>query len=66
MVDKDLTEINLLEENIPHAHIQICSFHMLKYFKSKVAKLNIKQDKKSDIIQLWELELVNNKRHSFF
>ena len=47
MVDKDLTEINLLEENIPHAHIQICSFHMLKYFKSKVAKLNIKQDEKS-------------------
>ena len=47
MVDKDLTEINLLEENIPHAHIQICSFHVLKYFKSKVAKLNIKQDEKS-------------------
>ena len=44
MVDKDLTEINLLEEKIPHAHIQICNFHMLKYFKSKVAKLNIKQD----------------------
>ena len=52
MVDKDLTEINLLEEKIPHAHIQICSFHVLKYFKSKVAKLKIKQDEKSKLIQL--------------
>ena len=52
MVDKDLTEINLLEEKIPHAHIQIRRFHMLKYFKSKVAKLNIKQDEKSELIQL--------------
>ena len=52
MVDKDLTEISVLESKIPAAHIQICSFHVLKYFKTKVAKLDLKQDKKSELIQL--------------
>ena len=64
MVDKDLTEINLLEEKIPHAHIQICSFHVLKYFKSKVAKLKIKQDEKSELIQLLREILILMMRKS--
>ena len=36
MVDKNLTEINLLEEKIPHAHIQVCSFHVLYISKVKL------------------------------
>ena len=52
MVDKDLTEISILESKIPDAHIQICSFHVLKYFKTKVSKLDLKQDQKSELIQL--------------
>ena len=52
MVDKDLTEISVLESKIPDAHIQICSFHVLKYVKTKVSKLHLKQDQKLELIQL--------------
>ena len=52
MIDKDLTEISVLESKIPDAHIQICSFHVLKYVKTKVSKLHLKQDQKSELIQL--------------
>ena len=41
MVDKDLTEISILESKIPDAHIQICSFHVLKYFKTKVSTVSL-------------------------
>ena len=51
MVDKDLTEISVLEYKISDAHIQICRY-VLKYFKTKVSKLDLKQDQKSDLIQL--------------
>ena len=52
MVDKDLTEISVLESKIPDAHNQICSFHILKYFKTKVSQLDLKQDQRSELIQL--------------
>lgn len=52
MVDKDLTEISVLEDTLSHARIQICTFHVLKYFKTKVAKLNLNQDEKSELVQL--------------
>ena len=53
MIDKDLTEISVLKEKLPNAHIQLCSFHVIKYFKTKVSKIdNIKGNEKRDLLQL--------------
>ena len=64
MVDKDLTEISALKDKNknPPANVQICSFRVLKYFKSK-AKLNLKQDDKSELIQLLHKILYSQERY---
>lgn len=70
MIDKDLTEISLLREKLPNAHIQLCSFHLMKYFKTRVSKLDkITGNAKRDLLQLLrsilysESEESYNKRH---
>ena len=53
MIDKDLTEISVLREKLPNAHIQLCSFHVMKYFKTRVSKLDkITGNDKRDLLQL--------------
>jgi len=36
MVDKDLTNIELLKQYYPNANILLCTFHVLKWFKKLV------------------------------
>ena len=52
MIDKDLTEIAVLKEKLPNTHIQFSTFHVIKYFKSKVAKLKENSDVKAGLVQL--------------
>ena len=52
ILDKDLTEIAVLKEKLPNTHIQICTFHVIKYFKSNVAKLKENSDVKAGLVQL--------------
>ena len=49
MVDNNLTEIFVHESKIPDVHIQICSFHVLKYLKTKLSKLDLKQDQSQNL-----------------
>ena len=52
MVDKDLTEINVLKSKIPNANILICKFHVMKYFKKKISELDYKNNEKQELAEL--------------
>ena len=66
MIDKDLTEISVLREKLPNAHIQLCSFHVIKYFKTKVSKFdNIKGNEKRDLLQLLRSILYSDSEESY-
>ncbi|XP_060069265.1 uncharacterized protein LOC132549354 [Ylistrum balloti] len=52
MVDKDLTEISVITEQIKDIKILLCTFHVMKYFKKKVSELEIKRDRKSSLMFL--------------
>ena len=41
MVDKDLTEVELLKKHFPNASIELCLFHVLKAIKTKIATMNL-------------------------
>ena len=48
MSDKDMTERDVLSEEIPNAVLQICLFHILRSFKRKISteKLHITSDQR--------------------
>ena len=50
MVDKDFNEINCLKTIFTKAKVLLCTFHVIKYIKGKVQELEIKHDKKTDIM----------------
>ena len=43
MVDKDLTNINVLKEFFPNAKILYCLFHVIKWLKGVISKLNFQE-----------------------
>ena len=66
MIDKDLTEIAILREKLPAAHIQICSFHVMKYFKSKVSKIDrTTSSERRDLLQLLRSILYSDSEDSY-
>ena len=66
MIDKDLTEISMLRENLPSAHIQLCSFYVMKYFKTRVFKLDkITGTEKRDLLQLLRSILYSESEESY-
>ncbi|ETI54652.1 hypothetical protein F442_02536 [Phytophthora nicotianae P10297] len=38
MIDKDFTELSVLEEEFPGARILLCHFHVVKYLQEEVSK----------------------------
>ncbi|EGZ30231.1 hypothetical protein PHYSODRAFT_295077 [Phytophthora sojae] len=52
MVDKDLTEIKVLEDEFPRARVLICHFHVLKYFRTVTAnaKYGLNQQRQSEVL----------------
>ena len=54
LVDKDMTEISVLESKIQDAHIQVCtcSLHVLKSLNTKLSNLDLNSDQKSELVQL--------------
>ena len=66
MIDKDLTEIAILREKLPAAHLQICSFHVMKYFKSKVSKIDrTTSSERRDLLQLLRSILYSDSEDSY-
>ena len=51
-IDKDLDNIALLKQNFPHTKLLICVFHVIKYFKTYIAKLPIEQVQKYAWLEL--------------
>ena len=43
MVDKDLTNINVLKEFFPNAKILYCLFHVIKWLKGVISKLHFQE-----------------------
>ena len=43
MVDKDLTNINVLKQFFPNAKILYCLFHVIKWLKGVISKLNFQE-----------------------
>ena len=42
MVNKNLTEISVIEQSLPNVVIEICLFHALKAVKIKISKMNMR------------------------
>jgi zinc finger SWIM domain-containing protein 3 len=52
MVDKDESEIAAVKTHLPHATVLLCTFHVLKSFKSKICEQVITVAEKEEIFRL--------------
>ena len=54
MSDKDMTERDVLSEEIPNAVLQICLFHTLRSFKQDISteKLHITSDQRQMTLEI--------------
>uniref|UniRef100_A0A1X7VHU1 ZSWIM1/3 RNaseH-like domain-containing protein n=1 Tax=Amphimedon queenslandica TaxID=400682 RepID=A0A1X7VHU1_AMPQE len=52
LTDKDMTEIVPLNEELPQSTNLLCRFHMLKYFRSKIATYSCSKETKEQLMQL--------------
>ena len=50
LVDKDLTNVNLLKAMFPHAVVLLCKFHVIKWLKSVIAKIVTTTDIKNSLM----------------
>ena len=50
MVDKDLQNLELLGKYFPHAKVLICTFHVIKYFKSILSDFDLNKNEKHEIV----------------
>ena len=52
MVDKDLQNLDLLRARIPNAELLICTFHVLKYLRTRIVGSDLKKVQKNSIKEL--------------
>ena len=52
LTDKDMTEIVSLNEELPQSTNLLCRFHMLKYFRTKIATYSCSKETKEQLMQL--------------
>ena len=52
LTDKDMTEIVSLNEELPQSTNLLCRFHMLKYFRTKIATYSCPKETKEQLMQL--------------
>ncbi|ELT89899.1 hypothetical protein CAPTEDRAFT_200595 [Capitella teleta] len=49
MLDKDESEIAAIKQQMPRATILLCTFHVIKNFKTKINELVIPADQKTEL-----------------
>jgi hypothetical protein len=58
IVDKDLTNVNLLKTMFPNAVVLLCKFHVIKWLKSVVSKIVTTTDVKNSV--MFEVKAMTN------
>jgi len=51
IIDKDLTNINLLSQFFVNVQLLLCTFHVLKYVKLKIQKLQVELSKREALME---------------
>ncbi|CAF3367722.1 unnamed protein product [Rotaria socialis] len=64
MIDKDLTNLDVLKEHFPTARILLCIFHVLKYLKIRVHELRISLTNRMNIMKNIRKLLYDNNNMS--
>ncbi|CAF3460435.1 unnamed protein product [Rotaria sp. Silwood2] len=66
MVDKDLTNLDILQEHFPQARILLCIFHVLKYLKIRVHELKISLTNRMNIMKNIRKLLYDNNMSAIY
>ncbi|XP_063215902.1 uncharacterized protein LOC134527287 [Bacillus rossius redtenbacheri] len=65
IMDKDRVEMNIVSKMLPQCKIILCSFHVLKAFKEKVASLDCTREKKAQVAACLKQLLYSSTEDSY-
>ncbi len=65
-VDKDFTQKKVLEDLFPNSRILLCAFHVIKVFKTEIAKENLSVNEKQALLASFKELLYSPTEDAFY
>ena len=64
-VDRDFTQIGVLEHELPGRPVLVCAFHVMKTLKLNISRVRLDKDQKRILLTLFQAVLYARTQESF-